>query len=41
MEDDILSHGVQLPESVQVGDLVIFGDAGGYERSMSYEFGRG
>ncbi|MFZ9596380.1 MAG: hypothetical protein ACO3A2_09915 [Bdellovibrionia bacterium] len=41
MEDDILSSGVNLPESMQVGDLVIFGDAGGYERSMSYGFGRG
>jgi len=41
MEDDILSDGVSLPESAQIGDYVIFGDAGGYERSMSYGFGRG
>ena len=41
MEDDILSKGVELPDSVEVGDLVVFGDAGGYERTMSYDFGRG
>jgi diaminopimelate decarboxylase len=41
MEDDILHSGANLPESLQVGDLVIFGDAGAYERTMSYEFGRG
>jgi diaminopimelate decarboxylase len=41
MEDDILSGGVNLPDSVQVGDFVIIGDAGGYERTMSYDFGRG
>jgi len=41
MEDDILSPGVDLPHDVDVGDLVIFGDAGAYERTMSYDFGRG
>jgi diaminopimelate decarboxylase len=41
MEDDILSAGVDLPEEIDVGDLVIFGDAGAYERTMSYDFGRG
>lgn len=41
MEDDVLSNGLDIDNSVQVGDLVIFGDAGGYERTMSYEFGRG
>ncbi len=41
MEDDILNDGVSLPENVDIGDLIIFGDAGGYERSMSYAFGRG
>jgi diaminopimelate decarboxylase len=41
MEDDILSRDVEVPESVKIGDMVIFGDAGGYERSMSYGFGRG
>ena len=41
MEDDILSNGLAIPDTVQVGDLVTFGDAGGYERTMAYEFGRG
>lgn len=41
MEDDILSYGVKIPEGTQIGDLIVFGDAGAYERSMSYEFGRG
>jgi len=41
MEDDILSNGLDFPDSVDVGDFVVFGDAGGYERSMSYVFGRG
>jgi diaminopimelate decarboxylase len=41
MEDDILSPGLKLPESLQIGDNIIIGDAGAYERSMSYEFGRG
>ncbi len=41
MEDDILSPGVKLPDSVALGDCIVFGDAGGYERSMSYVFGRG
>jgi diaminopimelate decarboxylase len=41
MEDDILNLGVDLPSDIAIGDLVIFGDAGGYERTMSYDFGRG
>lgn len=41
MEDDILSNGLELPKDIGIGDYVIFGDAGGYERSMSYVFGRG
>ncbi len=41
MEDDILGQNISIPPDVQIGDLVIFGDAGGYERSMSYGFGRG
>jgi diaminopimelate decarboxylase len=41
MEDDILSPGLDFPDDVAIGDLVIFGDAGGYERTMSYVFGRG
>lgn len=41
MEDDVLNGGLNLPQSVEIGDFIIIGDAGGYERSMSYEFGRG
>ena len=41
MEDDILAQHVEVPEGIQIGDQIIFGDAGGYERSMSYDFGRG
>lgn len=41
MESDVLSRGLNFPASIQVGDLVIFGDAGAYERTMSYDFGRG
>ena len=41
MEDDILADGLEVPETLSSGDFVIFGDAGGYERTMSYVFGRG
>jgi diaminopimelate decarboxylase len=41
MEHDIVARNVELPEGVQVGDLLIFCDAGAYDRSMSYVFGRG
>jgi diaminopimelate decarboxylase len=41
MEHDILASNVELPISSEVGDLLVFCDAGGYDRSMSYEFGRG
>ncbi len=41
MEDDILSEGLDFPENIHIGEFVTFGDAGGYERTMSYEFGRG
>jgi len=41
MENDVLSRGLDVPASIQLGDLIIFGDAGAYERSMSYDFGRG
>jgi diaminopimelate decarboxylase len=41
MEDDVLSAGLDVPETVAIGDFIVFGDAGGYERSMSYVFGRG
>jgi diaminopimelate decarboxylase len=41
MEDDIISSGLDLPTDIAIGDRIIIGDAGAYERSMSYEFGRG
>lgn len=41
MENDVLSKGLDIPASIQLGDFIIFGDAGAYERSMSYDFGRG
>ena len=40
MEDDVLSSGLNLPESLAVGDRLVVCDAGAYERSMSYAFGR-
>lgn len=41
MENDILSDGIDLPQDIEVGDLIVFGDAGAYERTMAYDFGRG
>jgi diaminopimelate decarboxylase len=41
MEHDVVAANVQLPEGTRAGDLLIFCDAGGYDRSMSYVFGRG
>jgi diaminopimelate decarboxylase len=41
MEHDIVATNVSLPEGTRAGDLLIFCDAGGYDRSMSYVFGRG
>jgi diaminopimelate decarboxylase len=41
MEDDILHAGVSIPDTVELGDFIVIGDAGAYERSMSYVFGRG
>ncbi len=41
MEHDVVAANVSLPEGTQAGDLLIFCDAGGYDRSMSYVFGRG
>ena len=41
MEDDVLSSGLDLPENLAVGDRLVVCDAGAYERSMSYAFGRG
>jgi diaminopimelate decarboxylase len=41
MEHDIVASNVELPEGAAVGDLLVFCDAGAYDRSMSYVFGRG
>lgn len=41
MENDIVASNIELPESAQVGDILVFCDAGAYDRSMSYVFGRG
>ena len=41
MEHDIVAQNVELPETAEVGDALIFCDAGAYDRSMSYVFGRG
>jgi diaminopimelate decarboxylase len=41
MEHDVVATNVSLPEGTRAGDLLIFCDAGGYDRSMSYVFGRG
>ncbi len=41
MEHDIVAAHVSLPEGTCAGDLLFFCDAGGYDRSMSYVFGRG
>ncbi len=41
MEDDILSAGLDLPDTLAIGDRLVICDAGAYERSMSYAFGRG
>jgi len=41
MEHDIVARNVELPRGVRVGDVLIFCDAGAYDRSMSYVFGRG
>jgi diaminopimelate decarboxylase len=41
MEHDIVAANVALPEGTRAGDMLIFCDVGGYDRSMSYVFGRG
>ncbi|HVF28293.1 MAG TPA: ATP-grasp domain-containing protein [Pyrinomonadaceae bacterium] len=41
MEHDVVASDVELPEGARVGDVLIFCDAGAYDRSMSYVFGRG
>jgi diaminopimelate decarboxylase len=41
MEHDIVASNVELPKNARVGDVLVFCDAGAYDRSMSYVFGRG
>jgi diaminopimelate decarboxylase len=41
MEHDVVARNVELPEGARPGDVLVFCDAGGYDRSMSYVFGRG
>jgi diaminopimelate decarboxylase len=41
MEHDILAANVGLPETSREGDILVFCDAGAYDRSMSYVFGCG
>jgi diaminopimelate decarboxylase len=41
MEDDVLSDGIGVAEDIAIGDRLLFLDAGAYDRSMSYEFGKG
>jgi diaminopimelate decarboxylase len=41
MEDDRIGSHLTLPETVVPGDILLIGDAGGYNRSMAYEFGCG
>lgn len=41
MEEDILAESIHIPNHVQAGDILIFCDAGAYDRSRSYEFGKG
>lgn len=41
MESDILAIDVDLPQELRQGDILTFCDAGAYDRSMSYVFGRG
>jgi diaminopimelate decarboxylase len=41
MEEDILSANLELPEDIARGEVIVFGDAGAYDRSMSYVFGQG
>ncbi len=41
MEFDILSDDVQVPRGIKAGDLVAYLNAGAYDASMAYHFGRG
>jgi diaminopimelate decarboxylase len=41
MEYDILSEAVQAPRGIRAGHLLAYLDAGAYDASMAYSFGRG
>ncbi len=41
METDILATDLALPDSLEVGQQLVIGDAGAYDASMAYNFGRG
>jgi diaminopimelate decarboxylase len=41
METDILATDVALPDGLEPGDRLVIGDAGAYDASMAYNFGRG
>lgn len=41
MEDDVLRTGIAVPDDVRPGTRVFIADAGAYDRSMAYSFGRG
>jgi len=41
MEHDIVASSIDLPKNSQAGDILVFCDAGAYDRSMSYVFGVG
>lgn len=41
MEHDVVAANVELPKTARIGDVLVFCDAGAYDRSMSYVFGCG
>ena len=41
MEHDVVASNVDVPASTKAGDVLVFCDAGAYDRSMSYVFGCG
>ena len=41
MEDDVLRMSIAVPDEIRAGARVLIADAGAYDRSMAYRFGRG
>ena len=41
MEDVVLRVGIAAPDEIRAGARVLIADAGAYDRSMAYRFGRG